>query len=47
MRRVFVIARGFSAFLNLSETLHRELCAAGALEPLSLDGIDRAFRLTL
>ena len=47
MRRVFVIARGFSAFLNLSEALYRELCAAGALEPLAVDGIDRAFRLTL
>ena len=47
MRRVFVIARGFSAFLNLAEALHRELCAAGTLEPLAIDGIDRAFRLNL
>lgn len=47
MRRTFVIARGFSAFLNLDETLHRELCAAGALEPLAIEGIDRAFRLNL
>ena len=46
-RRVFVMARGFSAFLNLGAESHRELCAAGALEPLSIAGIENAFRLTL
>ena len=46
MRRVFVIARGFSAFLNLSETTYRDMEASGALVPLSVPGIDLACRLT-
>ena len=46
MRRVFVIARGFSAFLNLDETMLREMEASGALAPLSIPGIGLACRLT-
>ena len=46
MRRVFVIARGFSAFLNLRETMYREMEASGALVPLPVPGIDLACRLT-
>ena len=47
MRRVFVIARGFSAFLNLEEARRRDMEASGALTPLSIEGIDLARRLTL
>ena len=45
MRRVFVMARGFNAFLNLSETMYRDTEASGALVPLSVPGIELACRL--
>ena len=45
MRRVFVMARGFSAFLNLGETMYRDMEASGALVPLPVPGIELAGRL--
>ncbi len=45
-RRVFVIARGFSAFVNLKEAMCREMEASGVLVPISVDGMDSAYRLT-
>ena len=45
MRRAFVVARGFSAFLNLDDALHQELEGAGTLVPLSIPGIRFAYRL--
>ena len=45
MRRVFVTARGFCAFLNLGETMYHDMKASGALVPLSIPGIELACRL--
>ena len=44
-RRAFVMARGFSAFVNLDDTRRRDLEASGTLVPLSIPGIDLAYRL--